>query len=201
MHNTGIIILAAGSSSRYGKIKQLLYLNNKTLIQHVIDEATDADAELIIVVTGASADKVINEIKNNKVEIVFNENWKDGMASGIVAGIKKAIVLNNKIEKIIITVCDQPFVSSLLFQQLCQMQNESTKHIVASSYDDIVGTPVLFTQKYFDALICLQGEEGAKKILKANKDDVATIDFPQGTIDIDTQKDFGDLLVNQKHVL
>ena len=115
--------------------------------------------------------------------------------------LKKAITLNNDIEKIIITVCDQPFVSSSLFQQLYQTQNKSVQHIVACAYADTIGTPALFTQKYFDALMSLQGDEGAKKILLANKDDVATIDFPQGNIDIDTQKDYEDLLDKQKHVL
>lgn len=201
MNNTGIIILAAGSSSRFGSIKQLLYFNNKTLLQHVIDEAVYAGAEPIVVVTGANANEISKEIKDEKVTIVFNEQWQQGMASGIVAGLKKAITLNNDIEKIIIAVCDQPFVSSALFKQLYQTQDEIMQHIVAGSYADTIGTPALFTQKYFDALMNLQGEEGAKKILKANKDDVATIDFPQGNIDIDTQEDYQQLLDKQKHVL
>jgi len=201
MNNTAIIILAAGSSSRFGSAKQLLHFNNKTLLQHVIDEAIDSGAEPVIVVTGANADEVEKEIKNKKVEFVFNKSWKEGMASSIVAGVKKAITLINDIEKIIITVSDQPFVSSTLFKQLYQTQEKNVQQIVASSYADTIGTPVLFTQNYFDALMSLEGEEGAKKILKANNSDVATIDFPQGAIDIDTQKDYDELLDRQRHVL
>jgi molybdenum cofactor cytidylyltransferase len=201
MNNTAIVILAAGSSSRFGSAKQLLHFNNKTLLQHVIDEAMDSGAEPVIVVTGANADEVEKEIKNKKVEFVFNKSWKEGMASSIVAGVKKAITLINDIEKIIITVSDQPFVSSTLFKQLYQTQEKNVQQIVACSYADTIGTPVLFTQNYFDALMSLEGEEGAKKILKANNSDVATIDFPQGAIDIDTQKDYDELLDRQKHVL
>lgn len=201
MNNTGIIILAAGSSSRFGKPKQLLHFNNKTLIQHIIDEAIESGAEPIVLVTGANADDVAKKIKDENATIVFNETWKDGMASSIVAGLKKAITLNNDIEKIIIAVCDQPFITANLFQQLYQKQNESTQHIVASAYSDTIGTPALFTQKYFDALLNLHGEEGAKKILIANKDDVVTVNFPQGNIDIDTEKDYDDLIDKQKHVL
>jgi molybdenum cofactor cytidylyltransferase len=201
MNNTAIIILAAGSSLRFGSAKQLLHFNNKTLLQHVIDEAIESGAEPIVVVTGANADKVSKEIKDDKVEIVFNNNWKEGMASGIIAGLKRAITLNNDIENVIITVCDQPFISSVIFQQLYETQNENVKHIVACSYADTIGTPVLFKQKYFDALMSLQGDEGAKKILLANKDDVATINFPQGNIDIDSQDDYKNLLDKQRHVL
>jgi molybdenum cofactor cytidylyltransferase len=201
MTNTAIIILAAGSSSRFGSTKQLLHFNNKTLLQHVIDEAIDAAAEPVIVVTGANADVISKTINDQRVKVEYNENWQQGMASGIVAGLQKAITLNNDIEKIIIAVCDQPFVSATLFKQLYQLQNEGVQHIVASAYADTIGTPALFTQKYFDALLSLTGDEGAKKIIKANTSDVATVDFPQGAIDIDTKKDYKDLLDQQKHVL
>ncbi len=201
MNNTAIIILAAGNSTRFGSAKQLIHFNNKTLLQHVIDEAIDSGAEPVIVVTGFNAHEISKKIKSNKIEIVFNKNWKEGMASAIVSGLKNAITLNNGIEKIIIAVCDQPFVSATIFQQLYERQEKSVQHIVACSYAETIGTPALFTQKYFDALLSLQGNEGAKKILLANKDDVATIDFPQGNIDIDTQDDYKKLLDKQRHVL
>lgn len=199
MNKTGIIILAAGSSSRFGSAKQLLHFNNKTLLQHVIDEAIDAGAAPIVVVTGSNTEEVSKGIK--QAQLVLNENWKEGMASSIVVGVKKIITLNNDIENIIIAVCDQPFVSADLFRQLYQTKTKSVKHNVASAYANTIGTPALFTQKYFDALMSLTGDEGAKKILKANTDDIATIDFPQGNIDIDTKEDYQQLLDKQKHIL
>ena len=170
MNNTGIIILAAGSASRFGSAKQLLHFNNKTLLQHVIDEAVGSGVEPIVVITGANAGEIAKNIKNERVEIVHNENWQQGMASGIVKGVQRLITLNNDIENIIITVCDQPFVSATLFRQLYETQNTGVQHIVASAYADTIGTPVLFTQKYFDALLSLEGDEGAKKVVLANKD-------------------------------
>jgi molybdenum cofactor cytidylyltransferase len=194
MNNTAIIILAAGGSSRFGKTKQLVHFRGKTLLEHAIEQATQAGAETIVVVTGANADEISKQVKGEKTEIVFNKDWQQGMASGIVAGLKKAITLNNKIEKAIIAVCDQPFISSSLFQQLYQRQTESAKHIVASAYADTIGTPALFTQKYFDALMSLNGDEGAKKLLKRYREDVATVDFPNGEIDIDSIEDYEKLL-------
>ena len=104
MNNTGIVILAAGSSSRFGGIKQLLQFNNKTLIEHLIDEAADAELNPVVVVTGAYVDEVSKKIDNKKITIVFNEHWEKGMASGIVAGLQKALIVNNEIENIIIAV-------------------------------------------------------------------------------------------------
>jgi len=139
-------------------------------------------------------DDLLKGIKSEKIEIVFNKDWEQGMASGIVIGLREAITLKNELEKVIITVCDQPFVSSSLFEQLFEKQNKSGKHIVASAYADTIGTPALFTKKYFDALMGLTGDQGAKILLKKYSDDLATVDFPDGYIDIDTQADYENLL-------
>lgn len=201
MNNTGIVILAAGASSRLGSIKQLIHFNGKTLLQHVIDEAKHAGVNPIVVVTGANANEVSTSIADSNVSIVFNKDWSKGMASGIVVGVDKMKMLNKDLEKIIIAVCDQPFISAALFNQLDQIQQESGKPIVASAYENTIGTPVLFTQKYFDELFGLTGDMGAKQILKNHSEDVATVDFPKGAIDIDTQKDYERLVDEQKHVL
>lgn len=198
MNNTGIIILAAGNSTRFGSAKQLLIYNNKTLLQHVIDEATATRAQPIVVVTGSHSEAVSASITSKTAEVIFNKDWKEGIASGIAAGVKKVMALNNKIENVIIAVCDQPFISSSLFKQLYQTRKDNPQHIAASAYAGTIGTPVLFTQKYFDALMNLKGDEGARKIILAHKEDVATVDFQKGNLDIDTKADFEKLLENQK---
>jgi len=194
MNNTGVIILAAGSSSRFGSTKQLLQFKGKTLLRHTIKEAAQAGAQPIVVVTGAKADEISKEITHENVEIVFNKDWEQGMASGIVIGLKTTITLNKDLAQVIIAVCDQPFVSASQFQQLFQKQNTSAKHIVASAYAGTIGTPALFTEKYFDELMGLTGDHGAKILFKKYSDDLATVEFPNGHIDIDTREDYENLL-------
>jgi molybdenum cofactor cytidylyltransferase len=196
MNKTGIVIVAAGSSSRLGSAKQMLLFRDKTLLQHVISEAETAGAQAIVVVTGARAGDISASIRQHNVDIVFNENWEQGMASGIVAGVLEMIALHSEIERIILAVCDQPFVTADLFSRLCQQQNESEKPVVASAYAGTFGTPVLFTRAYFDKLLELKGDQGAKKLLKAHPEDVATVDFPEGRMDIDTQEDYERFLKN-----
>jgi len=65
----------------------------------------------------------------------------------------------------------------------------SGKGIIACAYADSVGTPVLFGRSYFEQLLALSGSEGAKKLLKQYPDDLATVAFPDGYIDIDTGED------------
>ena len=196
MNNTGIIILAAGSASRFGGIKQLLQFNKKTLMQNVIDEATNAELNPVIVVTGAYADEVSKKIDNKKITIVFNEHWEKGMASSIVTGLQQALLVNNKIENIIIAVCDQPYISSILFQQLSDKKRKSGKSIVASSYAGTLGTPALFSKKYFKELLNLKGDEGAKSLIRKYNNETTSVLFKKGNIDVDTQKDYEELLKN-----
>ena len=195
MHNTGIVILAAGNSSRLGSPKQLLPFQNKNLLQHVIDEATAAGAAPVIVVTGARSEVVSAAIDTSKADVIWNEKWLEGKASGIVAGVQRIVSSYPQVEHIILAVCDQPFVTAGLFVQLFDKQQYSEKNIVASAYADTLGTPVLLGRKYFDALLGLEKDEGARKILMAHNNDVAGVDFPLGHIDIDTQEDYDALTV------
>ena len=91
---------------------------------------------------------------------------------------------------------DQPFVTADLFNNLIEQKENSDRLIIASSYENTVGTPVLFDRKYFDSLSSLKGSEGAKKLLKQFQDDVATVAFPLGGVDIDTQEDYRKLLTS-----
>ena len=98
------------------------------------------------------------------------------------------------IENVIIAVSDQAFINSGILEGLLAKKELSGKNIVASSYAQTTGTPVLFNKKYFDQLIALKGNKGAKKILEQYPADTETIPFKQGHIDIDTEKDYNNLI-------
>jgi len=194
---TGIIILAAGSSSRLGRPKQLLDYKGKTLLQTVVNEALETDCRSVIVVLGANAKEIASQHQNDRVNFVINESWENGMASSIVAGLSTMIKNNSEIESIIIAVADQAFIKMSNFNNLTEKQKETGKNIIASTYAETIGTPVLFKKDYFEALLSLTGAEGAKKILKQYPKDVETVVFEQGEIDIDTETDYYNLISQQ----
>lgn len=169
---TGIIILAAGSSSRLGRSKQLLDYKGKTLLQNVINEALEKNCQSVIVVLGANAEEIASKHQNDQVNLVINESWENGIASSIVAGLLTMVKNNSEIESIIIAVADQVFIKMNNFNNLIEKQKETGKNIIASTYAETIGTPVLFKKDYFEALLSLTGEEGAKKILKQYSQDV-----------------------------
>jgi len=191
---TGIIILAAGSSSRLGKPKQLLDYNGKTLLQTVINEALATDCKPVIVVLGAYAQEIADQHRHNGINVVINQSWEEGMGSSIVAGLSTIVKNNNEIESIIIAVADQAFIKKRNFNNLIAKQKETGKKIIASSYNETIGTPVLFKKDYFEALLLLKGVEGAKNILKQYSEDLETVVFERGGIDIDTETDYNHLI-------
>ncbi|MCE7066717.1 NTP transferase domain-containing protein [Dyadobacter sp. CY326] len=191
-----IIILSAGNSSRLGEPKQLLKYRDKTLIRHVTEAALAAKSALVIVVTGSNAALIEQELSPLSYHVVHNPIWESGMASSVVAGITELMAMHPDISGAILAVSDQPFVTAALFNALIEKAAQTDFGIIASSYGDTKGTPVLFSKKYFPALLQLEGAEGAKKLVKKFVEDVMPVPFPLGDIDIDTQEDYRKLLNN-----
>lgn len=192
MSKTGIVILAAGSSTRMGEPKQLMKYKDKTFLQHIIDEAIEAHLKPVICVTGSQSDLITNSISIMGVLIVYNEHWSEGMGSGISAGIKQ--LLPTEVDSVILAVSDQPYVSADLFRTMVGWKEKSGKGIVACTYAGTLGTPVLFTRDYFDRLQSLNGDQGAKNIVKLNLPDVCPVEFEKGNVDIDTKQDYEKLI-------
>lgn len=194
MKNTGIIVLAAGNSSRMGSPKQLLVYQGKTLLERITDTALEIfDPNQIVLVLGARHHEIASVIKNKNIHIVINENWESGMASSIQTGMKKLSVLFPEMERCFISVCDQPYLTSDLFSKMLQLQETSGKEIVVTKYANTLGVPVLFSKKYFKPLMELTGEQGAKKIIQQNMNDVEPFEFEKGAVDIDTPSDYNHL--------
>jgi len=191
---TAIIILAAGNSSRLGTPKQLLRYKNKTLLQTAIEEASLVPNAIVFVVTGANYDVIQNEPYTQSTIICHNNDWEKGMSTSIATGLKELLALRPDVQKCIFTVCDQPYLSSSVFKDLINTYFQTGKGIIASSYSQTLGTPVLFDKKYFDALLELKGQEGAKKIITRFLDDTASVLFEKGAVDIDTTEDYHNLI-------
>src|SRR5260370_40499877 len=106
--NIGIILLAAGSSTRLGTSKQLLPYAGKTLLEYCLQTAITSNAHPIVVVLGAHAAIIKKEIKSSIVHEIINNEWQEGMASSIRCGIKLLSTINPLTQGAILMVCDQP---------------------------------------------------------------------------------------------
>ena len=186
---TGLIILAAGESSRLGKPKQNLIFNGQTLLQLAVEAGQRSKVDKIVVVLGAHA----NEIKPIAETLtVYNQEWEEGMAASIRQGMKE-IYKDAAVDKVIIMLCDQPFVNAELLNALIDKQAKKIKRIIACVYKETIGVPVLFDRSIFPELMELTGNDGAKKILNKYADSLSTVPFERGIIDIDTPGHYDNL--------
>jgi len=181
------VILAAGESSRLGSPKQLLIYRGETLLQRTINAARQAGIKCIILVLGANKTLILSQTDIAGVDVVENENWQTGMASSIAVGIKAIKKIKTLPDAAILMVCDQPYISPSVLNELITEQKATGKPIIACEYENITGVPALFHESFFEQLAHLNGDAGAKKIMRQYPEKVAVIPFPLGIVDIDTQ--------------
>ncbi len=191
--NSSLIILAAGNSSRLGSPKQLLKYKASTLLQSTIQAACDSKVENVVLVLGAYDNVILSQTDLLRADLIYNPEWKLGMGRTLKLALNN---INKLIENqiVIIITSDQPFVTSKIIDELISAYQQSNKKIVACAYAGTFGVPVLIDKYYFEKLMELDDHEGAKKLLLKFKEDVITIPFDLGEVDIDTKEDYLRLL-------
>ncbi len=187
--NIGTLILAAGSSSRMGRSKQLLEIDGEPMLCRCVKIALEANPENIVVVLGANEKPHREAIEKLPVKIISNHFWKTGMGSSIKTGLNYLIQSGVELDAVIILVCDQPSLTSKHLQRLIDSFTGTQKPIVASAYANSSGVPVLFGRSFFSNLLLLADDQGAKKLVQQFPEQVEVVDFPEGADDLDTEED------------
>lgn len=188
MKDLSAIILAAGASTRLGQPKQLLKSNEVPLLLKTVQAAHDAQIENIVVVLGFNYKAHKEIIQQFNVEIVEHAEWVKGMGSSLKAGLTH-LLRNNNPSAVIITVCDQPFILGKHLSKLVKNHQETSSAIVASRYNNTLGVPALFDHTFFNELLNVEDNQGAKAVIQKHLNQVAFVDWPEGAIDIDTPDD------------
>jgi molybdenum cofactor cytidylyltransferase len=190
MASVGLILLAAGSSSRLGEPKQNLMYEGQPLLQRAVQTALASACKPVVVILGANAEAFQTSLNDLPVQTIFNPDWPEGMASSIRSGISALNEMSPDLDGAIIMVCDQPFVTTNLLNEMVEQKRLHGHGIIACAYKDTLGTPALFDKQFFPELLALQGHDGAKKLLFQHAAVVTPLAFPLGTFDIDTPQDY-----------
>lgn len=194
MPTVGLVILAAGSSTRLGSPKQLLSYEGKSLLRRAAETAVASPCRPIVVVLGDWAPLCRERVEGLPVTTVDNHNWKDGIGSSLRLGLETLLQESGETpDAALILLCDQPLLTVSTLEALLDEFDTTSCRIVASEYAGTVGVPALFHRSLFPELLALSGDQGAKKILARYPDEIRTIPFPEGALDIDTAADYQQL--------
>jgi molybdenum cofactor cytidylyltransferase len=181
----GIVLLAAGASTRMGRPKQSLVIDGETLLHRSARIA--AACGPTVVVLGANAERLRSAVDGLNVFVVLNPEWARGIATSIRCGLTELEIRFPALEGVVILLCDQPSVDETLIQTLISHRNKAS--IVACAYADTLGVPALFTRSLFTELHFLTGDQGAKRVIAAHRSQVEIVPFAAGAFDLDTAAD------------
>ncbi len=185
---SAVVILAAGGSRRLGQPKQLVEIEGQSLVRRAAESALSAGSGSVHVVVGAEVDRVRASLDGLPVELVVNEEWREGVASSIRAAIDAIERRERPVETLILMLCDQPGVSGDVLRRLLEAYRMTRAPVVASRYPEGPGVPALFHAELFPALKTLDGDVGARQLIRHLDRDVVTIPFAMPD-DIDTPGD------------
>jgi molybdenum cofactor cytidylyltransferase len=191
----GIIILAAGSSSRMGQPKQLLSYEGETLLSRVVRAALETEYRPVVVVLGSHAEALQEELAATEARIVVNQEWSEGMSSSIRCGLRALeTAARETTEAAILMLCDQPFVTSDIIKRLVETYLAQRPLFVASEYETkdgkTWGVPAIFSRTLFAELMELRGAAGAKRIIARHEAAGLIMAVPEAAFDVDTLDDY-----------
>ncbi|HVL23313.1 MAG TPA: nucleotidyltransferase family protein [Thermomicrobiales bacterium] len=167
------IVLAAGLSRRLGRPKQLLELDGRPLVAHVVARAALSSLDEVLVVTGAHAGAIADALEGFRVRIVHNDRYEAGQGTSLAAGIA---ALAEDVDAAVILLADQPAVLTSAIDLAIGARRVTRSPIVMARYGEQRGHPVLFGRELFPELLQLDGDAGGREIIRAHQADVVLVD-------------------------
>jgi len=182
------VVLAAGSSRRMGRPKQLLDFGGRPLLEVVVGRANDSQLDEVLVVLGAQLDEIRARIDFGRARIVVNQDHASGMASSIRAGLS---ALDADVEAAIVILGDQPDGAGRI-DRLLELERESGLPAAALSFGGLLHPPVLLRRELWGDLMALEGDVGCRAIIRARPELVARLDVDgmNHPVDVDTPEDY-----------
>jgi molybdenum cofactor cytidylyltransferase len=185
--NVAAIILAAGRSTRMGGPNKLLAeLRGKTLVRIVTEQVLASKAQSVTVVTGHQAEQVEKALAGLKVTFVRNPDFAGGLASSVKAGV--AAVPQNA-DGAVICLGDMPLIDARLIDRLIEAFAPDRGNLIAVPVSDgRRGNPVLWSRRFFQELMTLDGDIGARHLIARHAEAVAevAVEGRGAFLDIDT---------------
>ncbi|MEL7022017.1 MAG: nucleotidyltransferase family protein [Bacteroidota bacterium] len=194
------VLLAAGQARRMGQPKQLLDIDGEPLVVHTARKLLSiAPAIPIITVLGASAAAVRTVLRTLEMELIFHPQFANGMGTSIAAAVGHLSQQSRRLpDALLISVCDQPYLTTEVLETLIAAHRAQPEQIIVARYAVGYGVPVILPRRLFSVLQNMDGDKGARTLLRERTDELVFVDFERGHEDLDTPADYARFLQSQR---
>ncbi len=180
--------MASGLSKRMKTDKLMLKYNDKFIFEYIIDLVVKSNFYDRIVITNNST--IIEYCKNIGIKAINNPNNEIGQSESIKLGVKYF----KEMDGICFLVSDQPFLTEHSIEKL--INSFEKDKICQLKFNDKVGNPVIFSNKFFSQLLSLRNDEKGSIVKNNNLNHVKYVDalYQRELMDIDTNDDYERIL-------
>lgn len=187
----GAVVLAAGMSSRMGEHKLLLpWRDNRTIIEHVVEQLIKSRVDPIVVVTGHQAKEVKAKLDQWDVQVVHNKAYQSGdMLSSLKAGLA---AMPASTTAALLVLGDQPSIQPKVINKVLLAYAEHQHDLVIPSFHMRRGHPVLLGRRYWSDLRTLPNSATPRQLYDMYSDRIHYVNVDNDSIlrDIDTRQDY-----------
>jgi len=173
------LILAAGSSRRFGSPKQLAMIGERTMLETVIELAREAGLDPIVAVVapGIAVAPDVVPIVNTQPELGLSRSLRMGFEA-MPAEADGALIL----------LGDQPTLAVETVRAVLEAASIG-RPVVAARAEGRIGPPVLLMRDAFGLAEAAIGDEGLRSILALDPDRVTPVEVDAHAPDVDTPAD------------
>lgn len=162
--NIAGLVLAAGRSSRMGGSNKLLAeIGGRPLVRIVVEQVLASNARPVIVVTGHQREKVEAALSGLRVRFVYNRDFAEGLGSSLRAGIA---AVPAQVDGAIVCLGDMPQVDAAMIDRLAGALDPDKGALIAvPTIDGKRGNPVVWSRRFFNELMAVEGDIGARHLI------------------------------------
>ena len=191
------ILLAAGVSSRMGDFKQLMPFRGRTFVETCVETLLASTADEVLVVLGHRAGDVAAAIARFPARTIVNEEYRQGMASSVKAGVRA--VAEGTAEGVLIALCDQPHVPVRVVNAVIEAYRASRALIVVPAIAGDSGHPVIFDLSLRDEILAVDPSEGLRAVTYTHRGERVRVPVDTLSVidDIDMPDDYSRIVLGR----
>ena len=184
------LLLAAGSATRFGSDKLQHALPHGVSIAVQSARHLKSEVTRVVAVVRPGSDELSKALKSEGCEIAVCENAAEGMGASLACAARAAAQLEPNADGYLVALADMPFLRRTTIAAVRDALAGGAP-LVAPYFRARRGHPVGLARKFFQELLALQGDEGAKRLLAAHEKQVVKIPVgdPGALRDIDRPED------------